>query len=216
MHSSTVRVWDLPLRLFHWSLALLTVAAFLTSRGDDWSRWHNRIGLAIAVLLVFRLLWGIVGSVTARFASFVRAPRDVLAYLWRTPTQMPAVPGHNPAGGWMVLLLLLVYLAQCLSGLYADDDINWHGPLATRAAADWIRAMVRLHEWNFRLILALLALHLGAIGFYQLVKKINLIGPMLHGMQRRAVAPHPPATPGELVRAGVCVALACLLVWLIC
>ncbi len=219
MGSGVVRVWDLPLRLFHWLLTLLTVAAFLTSQGEEWSRWHNRIGLSIAVLLVFRLLWGVVGSSTARFVSFVRAPREVssyLAYVWRTPTPMTAAPGHNPAGGWMVLLLLAAYLAQCVSGMFADDDVSWHGPLAAQASANWVRAMVWLHAWNFRFILALLALHLSAIAFYQLIKKVNLIGPMVHGTQRATVDPVLPAAAGELLRAVACVTLACLLVWMTC
>src|SRR5689334_4691000 len=120
-----VRVWDAPVRLFHWALAILVVFSYVTGKlGHSWMSWHLKSGYAILALLLFRLAWGFAGSATARFPRFVRSPAIALEYgrglLRGTPAR---VTGHNPLGGWMVLALLAILLLQAATGLFADDDI---------------------------------------------------------------------------------------------
>lgn len=175
-------VWDLPLRLFHWALAALMVFSYATAKvGGLWLEWHLRSGLAILALLMFRLLWGIVGSTNARFVNFVRGPRAVIGYLRGMRHGAPRYPGHNPAGGWMVLLLLAIGLTLGVSGLFSDDSISTSGPLAAKVSAATVSAMTRVHHFAVDVLLAGAALHVLAITFYFGVKGQNLVVPMLTG-----------------------------------
>lgn len=172
------RVWDLPLRLFHWSLALLVIVCFLSGwNGGNWMVWHGRAGIAIVGLLAFRLVWGMVGSTYARFTTFVRGPGSILDYLkgkW-------CGAGHNPLGALSVLGMLAVLIFQAGTGLFGNDDIAFNGPLyalVSKDTSDWLIGWHRQSSW---LVLALIVLHLGAIGFYRFVKRDDLITPMLNG-----------------------------------
>jgi len=171
-------VWDLPLRLFHWLLALSVIAAIITAQiGGNWMDWHGRIGINIIALLAFRLAWGIVGTAYARFAQFAPTPKSILAYVrgqWRGA-------GHNPLGALSVFALLFVLLSQALSGLYSYDDIAYSGPLYNLVGESVSNRLGSLHYLLSNVIYALLALHLGAIIFYARVKKQNLVRPMLTG-----------------------------------
>ncbi len=177
-----VKIWDLPTRIFHWSLLLAIVACWQTASGDGNMDRHFLCGYIVLALLLFRLVWGVVGSTTSRFAHFLAAPRAVLAYLknLRAPNAPPHA-GHNPAGGWMVLLLLIALLVISITGLFANDDIMSEGPLAHFVSENLSDFATSWHERAFYALLALVGLHLGAILFYLLVKKENLVRPMLGG-----------------------------------
>ena len=183
-----VKVWDLPVRLFHWSLVLLVVTSFVSAKiGGNAMQVHLLAGYAVLALLLFRILWGLLGGTHARFASFVRSPLAVIAYL-KALKQDKAEHhlGHNPAGAWSVILMLLALLAQAATGLFANDDISTEGPLAklvSKALSDRITGM---HHLNVKLLLALIGLHLSAIAFYFFYKRENLVKPMITGFKEAA------------------------------
>ncbi len=178
----TIRVWDLPTRLFHWGLVVCVTGLIITGNiGGNAMVWHGRLGYAVLTLLLFRLVWGLVGGHWSRFGSFVYAPSSVLAYLRGSGRPEHSV-GHNPLGAFSVFAFLLVLLAQVGSGLFADDEIAFTGPLAALVSGDWVSQATRYHKDVGKLLLiALVALHLGAMVFYKLVKKQNLVGPMIGG-----------------------------------
>jgi cytochrome b len=178
-----ILVWDAPVRLFHWTLAALVVFSFTTGKiGGGWMEWHLKSGYAILALLLFRVAWGFVGSDTARFSSFIRSPRVAIEYLReRLAGRHPAVLGHNPLGGWAVLAMLVVLAFQATTGLFADDEIATQGPLAVKVSNALVSRMSALHSWNQYAILALVALHLVAIGFYRFVWRVRLVPAMIHG-----------------------------------
>jgi cytochrome b len=177
-----VLVWDLPIRLFHWLAVVLVVAAYLTWR-LNWMNWHAWVGDALLALLLFRLLWGLFGSETARFSSFVAPPPTAvrhLAHILRRDRDLQA--GHNPAGGWMVMLLLALLLGQTLTGLYVNNDVANEGPLTELSPARIANMMTALHDvllWDA--LLAAVALHVLAILVYGFVKRHDLVLPMITG-----------------------------------
>jgi len=171
-------LWDLPLRVFHWSLVAAVTTAIVTGElGGAWMPWHGRAGLVIVGLLVFRVLWGVLGSATSRFTQFAPTPGRVLAYLrgrWRGV-------GHNPLGALSVFALLGLLSLQAATGLFGNDDIAFAGPLnhlvddATGArSTGW-------HRWLANGLIALVVLHLLAIAFHVLVKRHRLVRPMITG-----------------------------------
>lgn len=172
-------VWDLPTRLFHWTLALLILGAFLS---DDDRDLHERIGIALLALVVFRLIWGVVGGRYARFATFIRGPKAVLEHLGelRQPNPPPHV-GHNAPGGWMVVVLLLLVLAQAVTGLFTNDLITYVGPLGELVPESLSERLTSLHKIMSNVILAAVGLHIVAVAVYFLWKKQNLVRPMLTG-----------------------------------
>lgn len=179
--SVTLKIWDLPTRLFHWTLLGLVAACWWTSGENGDIDWHMRCGYAVLALLLFRLVWGVLGSTTARFSTFVAAPRAVLEYFGSMRGKEAPHIGHNPAGGWMVLTMLGTLLALALCGLFANDDIMSEGPLAHHVSERLSDMATSWHETAFYLLLTLVALHVAAIAFYLLVKKDNLVRPMLTG-----------------------------------
>ncbi|MGB7479165.1 MAG: cytochrome b/b6 domain-containing protein [Burkholderiaceae bacterium] len=174
------RVWDLPLRLFHWSLAVLIVVSLVTQQiGGNAMEWHFLSGYAVLALLLFRLAWGLVGSRYARFSSFLYAPAEILAYLRGGARRYH---GHNPLGSLSVFALLGVVLAQAISGLFANDDIASEGPLVKFISKDWSDSFTWFHKAvSGNLIYALIGLHIAAIVYYYLRKKQNLVKPMVTG-----------------------------------
>ena len=127
--ATRIRVWDLPTRIFHWALATLVIFSFTTGKiGGAWMAWHLKSGYAILALLAFRIAWGFAGSRTARFAHFLRGPRAMLEYARETFSgRRPSTEGHNPMGGWMVILMLAALALQAATGLFADDEIATQG-----------------------------------------------------------------------------------------
>ncbi|MBR0645864.1 cytochrome b/b6 domain-containing protein [Plastoroseomonas hellenica] len=187
-----VKVWDGWVRLFHWSLVALVAASWGTAQTGNW-RLHFLSGYSILALLGFRILWGFLGSDTARFGRFLRSPLVVARYLGGIFKRGPdAEPGHNPAGGWMVALMLALLLAQVGTGLFADpDDYVVRGPFAARIDSATSYAVAGWHFRLFNVILAVVALHVLAILAYRLIKRHDLLGPMLTG--RKRMPPEAPA-----------------------
>jgi len=172
-----VAVWDLPTRLFHWLLVAL-IALSWWSAEEDLDDVHLWSGYAILALMLFRLLWGLFGSSTARFASFVRGPRAVLGYLRGTWHGI----GHNPLGALSVVALLALVALQVGLGLFAsDEDGLIEGPLAALVSFDASEKAAELHEELFDVLLVFIALHVAAVLFYLLFRRRNLIGPMISG-----------------------------------
>ena len=183
---SATRVWDLPTRLFHWSLVALIVLLYASGEfGLLDMRWHFWFGYATLALIVFRVLWGLFGSQTSRFADFVRGPVAVGRYVKaQISTNAHFSVGHNPLGGWSVLALLLSVLLQCVTGLFASDEIDTDGPYSGSVSGYTVKLMTRLHNWNENVLLLLVALHVAAVLFYLLVKHDNLITPMFTGLKQ--------------------------------
>lgn len=176
------RVWDLPTRLFHWSLLLCVVGLVVTGNlGGNWMVWHFRLGYAVLTLLLFRIVWGVIGGRWSRFGSFIFAPSSIVAYIQGRGKPEHSV-GHNPLGAGSVFALLGVLLLQVATGLVSDDDIANQGPLnkfvssARAALATWYHK-----EVGNKVLIALVVLHIAAIAFYTYKKKEQLIGPMVHG-----------------------------------
>ena len=200
-----VRVWDLPTRLFHWTLAVLVGFSFTSAKvGGAWIEWHFYSGYTILALVTFRLLWGFAGSRYARFANFVRGPRAIAEYL----RGGSARPGHNPLGALSVLAMLLCLLVQASTGLFATDDIASEGPLAKLVSASTAALLTRIHRWNEKVLLTLTILHLGAVFYYLLAGRRNLIVPMLTGDQQAHDAPAARDDPAMRLRAVVLLAVA--------
>jgi cytochrome b len=179
--SPRVRVWDLPIRLCHWTLVAL-IATLWVSASNGWMAVHYVCGVAALVLVSFRIAWGFLGSTTARFADFAASPGRVLAYLRTLRGGGDSRhAGHNPAGGWMVLVFLVLILAQAALGLFANDEFDFKGPLAEWISGKRSDLLTRVHVFLFNAILVCIWVHVCAISFYALVKRDNLVGPMVHG-----------------------------------
>jgi cytochrome b len=180
---SAVDVWDWPIRLVHWLLVVLIATSWITSQvGGNAMTYHMWSGYSILSLVVFRIVWGFVGSGHARFGSFVKGPGAVMRYATGLMgTQHPRFLGHNPLGGWSVVLMLAAVTVQATTGLFANDEIFTEGPLASRVSGDTSSLLTTIHRYNVYVLLALIGLHLAAILFYLLVKRENLIGAMFTG-----------------------------------
>lgn len=173
-----ILIWDLPTRVFHWGLVVCVVGAFISAQiGGNAMLWHGRFGLAVLGLLVFRIVWGFVGSTYVRFAQFVRGPAAIKAYLrgeWKGE-------GHNPLGALSVLALLGTLALLVATGLFANDDIAFEGPLYALVGKELSDKLVGLHKLIEPLIILLVLAHVGAIMFYAHIKKDNLVKPMISG-----------------------------------
>jgi len=181
--SSVVRVWDLPTRLFHWLLALAVVAQVITgSIGGAALTWHLRVGYCVFALIVFRLVWGLVGGHWSRFANFIYGPASVLRYLRGQPLGGDHFHvGHNPLGSASVFAMLVMLAIQVATGLVADDEIATTGPLNRYVSNRFALSMTAWHKGpGIALILALVVLHIGAIVFYAR-KGHDLVRPMVGG-----------------------------------
>jgi cytochrome b len=176
-----LRVWDPWVRLVHWAIVLLLPFSWWTAETDRWE-WHFYSGFTILTLVLFRIAWGFVGSDTARFTRFLKNPIEGLRHLGHFRRRAAATEiGHNAAGGWMVLVLLSLLLAQAASGLFADDLIFTRGPLARWAGEAVSDRATSIHLRVFWLIVGAAALHILAIIAYRLLRGQNLVGPMITG-----------------------------------
>ena len=184
---NTVRIWDIPTRLFHWLLAVSVIGLIVTAKvGGDAMNWHFRLGYVVFALLLFRLVWGFVGGRWSRFASFFPTPTRLGRYL-RGRARPEDHAGHNPLGAFSVLAMLLVLAAQVGTGLFSDDDIAFAGPLTGLVAGSTVRAASSYHkDVGQLLVIGLVALHLLAIAFYFFAKRKNLVRPMVTGDKTRA------------------------------
>ncbi len=213
-----VVVWDLPTRVFHWLTVALVAAAYATWR-LNWMDWHALAGDALLGLLLFRLVWGVVGSETARFASFLASPGAAARHLARLFHREPdAEVGHNPAGGWMVVVLLALLLGQVLTGIVVNNDVADAGPLTDIMPAAVANLLTDLHAWLWDALLAAVALHVAAIALYAAAKGHNLLPPMVTGRKCLPGDRAPPrlasAARAVVVLGGAAVAAALLATYL--
>lgn len=204
MATQRIKLWDLPTRLFHWLLVILIVGAVITGKtGGNAIVWHGRIGLCILGLIVFRITWGVVGSSYARFSTFLPTPSAIGAYLrgqWRGH-------GHNPLGALSVLGMLALIGIQVGTGLFANDDIAFQGPLAAMTDKEFSDTLTGYHKLSINVLIAMIVLHLCAIAFHALIKKDNLVKPMINGW--KAIEADDPASDNSARGGGplaLCVA----------
>lgn len=202
-----VRVWDLPVRLFHWTLVLLLVVSYLSGRaGGGWMDLHFWSGYAILTLLLFRLAWGFVGSTTARFSNFVKGPVAAVSYLKGLLQGRESFEiGHNPAGGLMVLVMIFAVLAQVTAGLFAaDTDMGLvNGPLSNLVSDKWVDRLTAFHAFWVNVLIVLVAIHVLAAFVYLAWKRQNLIGAMFTGRKPAdEVAPSGSAPPALTFASG--------------
>ncbi len=192
-----IRVWDAPTRLFHWAVVLLLGFSWLSeSRG--WMELHFLSGYSMLALLLFRLAWGFVGSETSRFSRFLKSPVAAVRHLARISRREPDTEiGHNAAGGWMVLLMLVLLAVQVGTGLCANDDAINEGPLARYVGKNWSDWLSHIHSVNFTLIQIAVVLHVLAILAYAVLKRQDLTRPMITGWKRlpQGIAPPRVASP---------------------
>lgn len=184
-----VRVWDLPVRLFHWALAVLIVVSVVTQNiGGNAMEWHFLSGYAVLALIVFRILWGLFGTRYARFSSFIHGPSAIVSYLRGAKEDMAAKRlGHSPIGSLSVFALLGFVLVQAMSGLFANDDIASEGPLVKFISKDLSDKITWFHkDISANVLYVLIGLHIAAIAFYYFGKKKNLVKPMITGDQDAA------------------------------
>jgi len=191
MRTDRIKLWDLPTRLFHWLLALCVVAAIVSAKvGGNLMDWHGRIGILIVGLIVFRVVWGVLGSTYARFTQFFPTPARLKAYLrgdWHSL-------GHNPLGALSVFGLLGLLALQATSGLFSNDDIAFFGPLYPLIGKGLSNQLTGLHELGSNALFVLIGLHLAAIAYYARIKKDNLVKPMITGWKE--------GTRGESAQGG--------------
>ena len=217
-----VRVWDLPTRLFHLTLAVCVVGSFVSgSVGGNAMPWHFRFGYVVFALIAFRVLWGLVGGRWSRFSAFVRGPATVLRYLrGQSRSDEYHDVGHTPLGSASVVAMLLFLALQVGSGLFADDEIASAGPLVRFVSGATSSRLTAYHANIGRwVILALVVLHIGAIVFYRVRRQRDLVGPMIRG-DKLLPAHVPAAADGwalwlfAAVLFAACAASVGLLVWM--
>ena len=174
-----IRVWDLPIRLFHWLLAACILASFVTVKiGGNAMEIHARVGYCVLALIIFRICWGLIGSYHARFINFVPSPQGLVSYILG---KSKAGLGHNPLGALSVLALIISVGVQATTGLFANDDIMFEGPFAKYVSNSTVSLLTSIHRFNETVLLILIALHLGAILYYYKFKGENLVKPMIVG-----------------------------------
>jgi cytochrome b len=213
-----MRVWDGPTRLFHWAI-LLNVAVSVFAAELGWMRLHRAAGLAALGLLLFRLAWGFVGSETARFRSFPAAPRELLRTLARFGERGPdTAVGHTAPGGWMAVALLALLAVQIASGLgnpgRTAAQQAFAGPLAHRLSPPLAQACAFVHDTAIWLLLAVIGLHVAVVLAYAVVKRQDLVRPMLTGRKRLPATTRQPRMASPLL-AFVVAALAAAVTWLL-
>lgn len=178
-----IKVWDLPVRLTHWLLVVAFTGAFVTNRlGVAYFTYHEWFGYATVVLVVFRILWGLCGTYYARFSHFLKSPiatwRYAVELLRRRDTP---VPGHNPLGAVMVVLLLLTLLIQAVTGLFANDEIFNVGALYGYVSNDVSLTLTAIHKELFYWIAAAISIHILAVLLHVFIKNENLVSAMFTG-----------------------------------
>jgi cytochrome b len=194
-----IRVWDLPIRVFHWLLVLCITGSIVSvNLGGNAMQWHAYFGYSVLTLLIFRITWGFVGSRYARFTSFFPSFKNILHYL---QGKSPRALGHNPLGALSVFALLLVLSIQALTGLFVDDEIAFQGPFAKYVSNLTVSLLSKVHYWNHWLIYALITIHIAAIIYYQKFKGEDLIKPMISGDKEIDPSEEASYLPSDLGRA---------------
>jgi len=209
-------VWDIPVRLFHWLLVLCLLGQWLTAEVlEDAMDIHFYIGYFTLGLIIFRLIWGFVGTKYSKFTSFISGPKIMLAYLRSIISKQHTLSiGHNSVGGLILPAVIILVGLQAISGLFTSDDIVYSGPYYGSANVELQQWMQWLHHNVFNVLLAIIALHLLAIAWYLIFLKHNLIQPMLDG--KKAVALKDGITHSQILKAILIICLVALFVyWLV-
>jgi cytochrome b len=207
-----VKVWDGWVRMNHWLILVLMLVSFGTAKSQKMD-WHMLSGYAILTLLIFRLLWGVFGSDTARFATFLAWPGAAWRQLARLGRREPDTEvSHNPAGGWMVVLLLVLLFTQATSGLFTYDQVFTRGPLSRLVSEEWVDLASTIHVKNFYWLLGVIAAHVVAVGVYFVAKSHDLLGPMIHG-EKKLPANIPAPRMASPERGLALLALSAAIVW---
>ena len=210
----TVRVWDFPTRLFHWLLVISLAGSWITTElefdpelGIEWMEWHFRFGYFAAGLIIFRIMWGLVGSRHARFTNFLYGPGRILAYA-ATLFKRDSKPttGHTPVGGLVVLARILLIGAQVATGLFASDDIFFDGPFHPLVSDALAGDLTTWHHRLFTAIQIIVALHIVAVLFYWIWKGQQLIWPMITGRKRASQLGDDKAGVQSKIMLGIIVA----------
>ncbi len=202
------RVWDVVTRLWHWVIVLAIPTMWWTAENSQ-LEIHFTIGIGVVGLVVFRLVWGLWGSNTARFLHFIKSPMATIRYAQRlfSKNYKPHF-GHNPLGGLSVIAILLSLIVQLGTGLFASDtDGLYSGPLNRFISYELAETVTEIHETSFNVLIALIVLHLGAIAFYLVGKRINLVRPMITGQMN---APPEDNEKAELKKPGLIILLISL------
>jgi cytochrome b len=194
-----IRVWDLPVRVFHWLLVLCISGSLISvNLGGNAIEWHAYFGYTVLTLLIFRIIWGFIGSTHARFASFLPSREKIFSYL---QGKAPRVLGHNPLGALSVFALMIVLSVQVFTGLFVDDEIAFQGPLAKYVSNSLVSILSEIHESNSVLIYTFIAIHIAAIIYYQKFKGEDLIKPMISGDKEIDPSEEASYLPSDLGRA---------------
>ncbi|MBB1125686.1 cytochrome b/b6 domain-containing protein [Thiospirillum jenense] len=205
-----IKLWDLPTRLGHWLVVIAVTAAIITGLlGGEWMTWHGRVGLFICGWLTFRLIWGVIGSTYAQFRQFIPNRAAIVAYLLGTWHGT----GHNPLGALSVVALLTLLGLQTASGLVADDDIAFRGPLSALVSSDLSATLTSLHRQSAWVLIALIALHIIAIALYTRLRNTPLVRQMFTGWHETSTATAQSARGGGAVALIVALALAAVVTW---
>lgn len=213
-------IWDLPLRIFHWSFACTILAAWYTSEQDgELIDLHMQLGYIALALLIFRVLWGVIGPKHARFSQFLPSPKKLISYLKKSNQDDSTLdsPGHNPLGALMVVLMIVLVTLQAVSGLFINDDIFSSGPYYGSLGKDVEKVMSFLHHNTFNLMIAAIALHLSAIAYYWWVKKQNLVLPMITGKKSAELINDVDVIPHSKIVLAIIIAIVCsaFVYWLV-
>ncbi len=212
--SLLTRVWDAPTRLFHWAIVLLMAFSYLSIQ-REWTQLHFLSGYTVLTLLLFRLVWGFIGSETSRFRQFLRSPIAGLQHIVQFGKRQPDTEiGHNAAGGWAVLAMLAALFVQVGTGLFSNDDIDAQGPLAyhvSKRTSNWLSG---IHALSFWVLLGLVAIHILAIIAYAAVKRHDLVRAMVTGKKRLPANMRQPRFASPVLAAGV-LAVSAGVVWMV-
>lgn len=210
----SIRVWDPYVRVFHWLLAASVLFAWWSGeQGGNWMQWHMYAGYTVLALVLFRLFWGFAGTRYARFAEFIRCPKTTLSYgLKMAKREEPHYAGHNPLGGWMVIALMLLSLAQAGTGLFANDEIFTEGPLVHLVSYDLSVELTRWHKLIFDGLLIAVGLHLLGVVWHQRIRGEKLVQGMLHG-RKSLPAGTPDAGSTPWLRGLILAVIAAAAIW---
>ncbi len=201
-----VKIWDIALRLFHWALVVAFALAAYSAYQDKfgiYANMHTYAGVTILILICWRILWGLAGSESARFTSFVRGPGAIMGYLKHGDAAK--CPGHNPLGALSVMLMLLLLLAQAVMGLFATDDMFFSGPLSEQAG-EWGGRLTRWHKQTGLVLIGLAGLHIAVVLYYTLIKKAGLVRAMITG--RKTAPKKAPRLASPWLALGILVPVA--------
>lgn len=212
MKLKSTLVWDWPVRVSHWLMVLLFTGLIVSGKSDgQYIEYHFYMGYGLSAVVIARVLYGFYGSYYARFQQFMKGPKAVMSYLLSLIKGKPkAHLGHNPLGGWMVVVLLGALTVQWATGLFSSDDIFWFGPFNSMVSEDLVGELVSIHHQLPDILIGLVALHIVAVFYHEVRLKERLVHAMVNGKKPY----HKTAVSVETPRWGVIFSLFIGLAWL--